>query len=275
MSLAEKTCQVGEITLSYDEGAGPGAPMILLHGLTGRRQSWGPFISAFGSSWHQYAIDLRGHGKSGHASDVANYRIVDYVDDIVGFIRREVDEPCVIVGHSLGAMTAIGVGAALGDDARGLILFDPPLPVRELTVDVFPQAYGWFSWVYATLSPNPSYEQVVQACSEMNPNADDQMLEGMAKHVHALSPGTVKVALDNRIAESFDFGDAFDQITCPVLLMYAEFGESGSMRDVDAAFVGNHAHNLTTIKLPYDDHMAHETHWDETYPHISAFLDKV
>ena len=276
MRLVEKTFQAGEITLSYDEGDGTGAPMVLLHGLTGIRQAWrGTFISTYGDSWHQYAIDLRGHGKSSHAGDDRAYRVVDYVGDVVAFIKNTLDDPAVIVGHSLGALTAIGVGAALGDAARGLILLDPPLPVRELPVDVFPGAFGWFSWVYDTLSVTPSYEQVLEACRNKTPDADEAMLKAMATQVHSLSPGTVKVALDDRIAENFDFGEAFDRITCPVLLLYAEFGQSGAMRDVDAAFVSAHARQLTKVKMPYDDHMFFATRWDETHPHITAFLKTV
>lgn len=276
MTLAEKTFRAGDITLSYDEGDGRGSPMVLLHGLTMTRQNWqANLIPTYGGSWHQYAIDLRGHGKSGRASDDQNYRIVDYVEDVVAFIKSELDEPSVIVGHSLGAMTAIGVGAALGDDVRGLILLDPPLPVRELTIDVFPDAYGWFNWVYDTISKNPSYEQVIEACRARNPEANEDMLNAMATHVHSLSPGTARAALDNRLAENFDFGEALDKIICPVLLMYGEFGQSGSTRDVDATFVSEHARKLTTVKMPYDDHMFHETHWDETHPHITAFLETV
>jgi pimeloyl-ACP methyl ester carboxylesterase len=97
----------------------------------------------------------------------------------------------------------------------------------------------------------------------------------MATQVHSLAPGTVKAALDNRIADDFDFGEALDKITCPVLLMYGEFGQSGSMRDVDATFVSEHTRKLTTVKMPYDDHSFHQTHWAETNPHITAFLETV
>ncbi|MEZ4667933.1 MAG: alpha/beta hydrolase [Anaerolineae bacterium] len=276
MTLTEKTFQAGDITLSYDEGDGNGAPMILLHGLTGMRQAWQVnFIPTYGSTWREYAIDLRGHGKSSHARDERHYRIGDYVEDIVSFIKRELDDRPVVVGHSLGAMTAIGVGAALGDGARGVILLDPPLAARELPVSVFPGASWWFNWVYNTISTGPTYEQVVEACRATNPEASDQMLKGMATQIHSLSPGTVKTALDNRIAENFDFGEALDTITCPVLLMYGEFGQSGATRDEDAAFVREHARKLTTVKLPYDDHGFHETHWDETQPHVTAFLEAV
>lgn len=276
MTLTEKTFKAGEITLSYDESEDNGSPMVLLHGLTGMRQHWRrTFIKHYGDSWHQYAVDLRGHGKSSHASEDEEYRIIDYVQDIVAFINSEVEQNPVIIGHSLGAMTAIGVCAELGDKVRGVILLDPPLPVRELPTKTFPGAYNWFSWVHEIVGRQPTFEQVLDASAVVAPDASEAELKLMAAQIHPLSVGTVQIALEDRIAEDFDFAKALQKITCPVLLMYAQFGESGSMRDVDAEFVAEHTQDLTTVKIPYDDHMFYETHWDETKPHLDEFLNKL
>lgn len=276
MALTEKTFKAEEITLSYDEGENNGASMVLLHGLTGLRRQWSQtFVNVYGNSWHQYAVDLRGHGKSSHAENVNHYRIVDYVSDIVEFINNEVEPSSVVVGHSLGAMTAIGVAAELGKKARGVILLDPPLPTRELPTKNFPDAFGWFSWVHHLLEANLTIEQVKEECRKMAPDANDDIITDMATQIHPLSIGTVKIALENRIAENFDFAEALAKITCPVLLMYAEFGRSGAMRDEDADFVAQHTKHLTTVKIPYDDHMFYETHWDETKPHIDEFLSHI
>ena len=125
--LIEKSFKTNDVTLSYDEGSGSGAPMILLHGLSDRRQAWQHnLVPAFGATWHQYLFDQRGHGKSGRATDARNYRLVDYANDIIAFLH-ELDEEAVIVGHSLGGMNAIGIGAMASDKVRGLVLIDPPL----------------------------------------------------------------------------------------------------------------------------------------------------
>lgn len=274
MELLEKTFQAGEISLSYDQGPNNGAPMVLLHGLTGVRQSWqDTFVAKYGPFWQQYAIDLRGHGKSSHAADEDAYLMVNYVKDIVAFVESEIDQQPVIVGHSLGAMTAIGVGAALGARVRALILLDPPLAIRELPTASLQGANAWFTQLYGILKDRPSYEQVVEICRQMVPPGDEKMLHAMATQIHSLSPGTVKIALKDRILEGFDFGEALDDVTCPVLLMHAQFGQSGCLRDEDAAFVGQHTRNLTTVKLPYDDHGFFHTYWEETHPHVTTFLE--
>ncbi|MCB9458572.1 MAG: alpha/beta hydrolase [Anaerolineaceae bacterium] len=270
----EKSFQAGEITLSYGEGPTNGDPMVLLHGLTGWRHAWeDTVIAQYGPFWHQYAIDLRGHGKSSHATDENTYHIIDCVEDIVAFITSNIDQPTVIVGHSLGAMTAMGVGAQLGDAVRALVLLDPPLAMRELPITDLPDLNTGLTMLYSLISQNPPYEVILEACRQLEPEADENTVRQLATQYQCLDPRAVKLALESRGLGGFDFAEALEATTCPILLMPAQFGQSGLMRDKDVAFVAQHAHNLQTIKMPYDDHVFFMSQWNETEPHITAFLE--
>ena len=66
--LTEKTFDAGEIVINFAEGEAAGPPLVMLHGSTLRWQTFGNFIPTLEQSWHIYACDLRGHGKSGRAS---------------------------------------------------------------------------------------------------------------------------------------------------------------------------------------------------------------
>ena len=273
MALLEKTFKVGDITLSYGEGPNNGDPMVLLHGITGWRQAWDDTVIAhYEALWHLYAIDLRGHGKSSHAADENAYHIVDFVNDIVAFITSNIDQPTVIVGHSLGAMTAMGVGAQLGDAVRALVLLDPPLSMRELPLTDLPDLNIGLTMLYGLISQNPPYEVILEACRQLEPEADENTLRQLAKQYQCLDPRAVKLAIESRGLGGFDFSATLEAITCPVLLMPAQFRRSGLMRDKDIAFVAQHTHNLQTVQMPYDDHVFFMTHWDETEPHITTFL---
>ena len=103
--LLEKTFDTGELTLNYAEGPASGPPLLLLHGLTGWWPSFQPLMPHLMPTWHIYACDLRGHGKSGRVAD--RYRVTDYVRDIVTFLRQQIGTPTVLLGHSLGALTAL------------------------------------------------------------------------------------------------------------------------------------------------------------------------
>ena len=121
--LREKSFDTGELTLNYAEGPASGPPLLLLHGLTGWWQSFQPLIPRLTPTWQIYACDLRGHGKSGRVAD--RYRLTDYVQDIVTFLRQQIITPTILLGHSLGALTALGAAADLPQRVHALVLLDP------------------------------------------------------------------------------------------------------------------------------------------------------
>jgi len=275
--LIEKSFKTNDITLSYDDGSGSGPPMILLHGLSDYRQAWQHnLIPAFGTTWHQYIFDQRGHGKSGRAADVRNYRLADYANDIIAFLQ-ELDETAVIVGHSLGGMNAIGIGAMASDKVRGLILIDPPLFLRNQTIEARPDARAWFTWVYETTSNSTSFADVMTACRKLNPEADEVMLHNMATQVYGVAPGAVQIALNERLLEGMEMelSQALQQIKCPTLLVYGEWEQGAVIRDSDADFVRDNLAHVSIVKIQNGSHMFAWEKWAEVLPHIETFLAKV
>lgn len=107
--LREQTYKVGDLTLNCAVGTGTGPPLLLLHGVTSRWQSWLPIAPSLALRWHLHALDLRGHGGSGRATGA--YRINDYATDVVALLRRQIGSPTVLVGHSLGAIIAAAAAA--------------------------------------------------------------------------------------------------------------------------------------------------------------------
>jgi pimeloyl-ACP methyl ester carboxylesterase len=65
MMLVEKFFDTGEVVLNYAEGPDNGHPLLLLHGWTDRWQDVLPIIPTLSMKWHIYALNFRGHGKSG------------------------------------------------------------------------------------------------------------------------------------------------------------------------------------------------------------------
>ena len=124
--LTEKTFDAGELTLNYAEGPASGPAMVLLHGLSLWRQSWDALIPELTSSWHVFAFDLRGHGKSGRVAN--EYHVVDYSRDIVAFLRSSA-KPTVLVGHSLGGFVALVAAGEYPEGVRAVVSVDPG-PVR-------------------------------------------------------------------------------------------------------------------------------------------------
>jgi len=268
--LMEKSFDTGEVTLIYDEGPDNGPPMVLLHGLTDRRQKWrGNFVPAFGEHWHQYLIDQRGHGQSGRAADPSRYRLVDYAGDVVAFLRDQLDAPAVVVGHSLGAINSIGAGATAGDRVRARVLTDPPLLNPRPPSASMPL---WFTWVYETVSKTPSHEALVAACRAFDPEADETQIQDMAAQISGVAPETVRAALDGRVMDGIDMAGALRKITCPTLLVYGDQNQGSAVSDAGVAFVRENLAHVQTVRIENGSHMFAWELWDETRPHVEAFL---
>jgi pimeloyl-ACP methyl ester carboxylesterase len=94
-------------------GPRQGDPVILIHGSFDSIRTWTPAMKALhelNPSLHILAVDLRGHGDSSMpaASNCAPapercFRVGDFADDIVAFIKALKVQSVTLAGHSLGS----------------------------------------------------------------------------------------------------------------------------------------------------------------------------
>lgn len=98
--LKEGTFNADGVMINFAEGPPSGSPLILLHGGGDRWQHFLPIIPSLVMRWHVYALDLRGHGKSGRVP--GHYRPEHYVADIMAFLKSQLAERVILFGHSLG-----------------------------------------------------------------------------------------------------------------------------------------------------------------------------
>ena len=123
--LKEQTFNADGLTINFAEGPPSGPPLVLLHGGGDRWQQFLPILPSLVMRWHIYALDLRGHGKSGRVA--GQYRPEQYVADVLAFLESQLTERVILFGHSLGGWIALLVAAEGIDRIQALILGDPPL----------------------------------------------------------------------------------------------------------------------------------------------------
>ena len=252
--VQEHTYEIGEIRLNYAEGGTKGKPvMVLLHGLTSRWQAYTQAFEEYGADWHLYALDLRGHGRSGKPE--TGYSLPDYAGDVIAFLEHVVRKPIVLVGHSLGALVTLAVAHLAPERLRALIANDPPLLGDDLGITDYPDAQGWFSWVYETVKHQPSFAQLLVSCAELNPGAKQADLQEMAEHISGVAPGTVRIALDDRQKEGYDLHAGIRTIRCPALLLYGDRDQGSVVQDQDAVEFKQLVPQAVVHKFHKGDHM--------------------
>ena len=116
-----------------DTGDGPS--LVFLHGLGADRTRWAPFTDRLRGGFRCTTVDLPGHGES-PAEGCNAVEAAMAVQELIGHLG--IESP-TIVGHSLGATTALVHAAVFGP--RSIVAFDPVgLYLPDLAAGLAPYA---------------------------------------------------------------------------------------------------------------------------------------
>jgi pimeloyl-ACP methyl ester carboxylesterase len=127
-------CETNGIRIHYLRTGGPKPPVVLLHGLMGSGARWASLARALDGEFDVVMPDSRGHGDS--SAPPHGYRYEDLANDVEGLLRGLALSRPVLLGHSMGGMTAAVVASRRAAVLRGLILVDPTFlnPERQREV---------------------------------------------------------------------------------------------------------------------------------------------
>ncbi|MDX2233498.1 MAG: alpha/beta hydrolase [Hyphomonadaceae bacterium] len=128
---------------------GEGPALILLHGWMGSSYHWRKVMPLLAARHTVIAPDARGYGESDKPAYGYDGRtLVKDVCELAEFLTRD---RYFVLGHDMGALTALLLAADHPEEVRGLIYVDEPLPGYNL--DQFtafrkenPFVYWWFAF---------------------------------------------------------------------------------------------------------------------------------
>ncbi|HEY8597073.1 MAG TPA: alpha/beta hydrolase [Thermomicrobiales bacterium] len=251
----ERRLSVGTVDLNCAIAAEAGPPLLLLHGVTGRWQTWLSVMPSLALRWQLYALDLRGHGASGHKS--AAYRINDYADDVAAVLQREIGAPTVLVGHSLGAIIATAVAARVPDRVRAVVLEDPPLAAfRHERLRERPEHAGFVA-LRDLASEKRTPDDLLTILSARRPELDRAGVRAWATAIGALDPDVLTMIVEDRAKAGYDQDDCLRRIGAPTLLLQGEPSLGGALADEDARRAVGLLVGGTYVKLPHVGHGIH------------------
>lgn len=131
-AFPEKQVDLGEITMNYVEAGSPENPaLLLLPEQSGSWWSYEPSIGMLAQSFHVFAVDMRGQGRSTWTPK--RYSLDNFGSDLVRFIALAVRRPVIVSGCSSGGVMAAWLSAySMPGQIRGAICEDAPLFSSEL-----------------------------------------------------------------------------------------------------------------------------------------------
>ena len=249
-----KTARIGDVDFGYAEGPDNGPPLVFLHAQHMDRFSYSRVLPALVKRFHVFDIDYPGHGTTVVAEGypmTAN-RIGA---DLAAFIETTIAEPAYVTGNSSGGLLAAWLAANRADLVRAIVLEDPPLFSAEyprIRITIADRSFATCSdavrddvddfllyWIHS----NRAFFS-----SNVAPGAAS-LLAQLVKVYRAARPGqpvdiglvrndTVRLFLrgmdqyDPRFGAAFhdgtwhldfDHADTLAKISCPALLMHANF----------------------------------------------------
>jgi pimeloyl-ACP methyl ester carboxylesterase len=139
----------------YTESKSP--TIFLLHGVGGDLDAW-QFIrdNLLEKGFSCIAMDIRGHGYSGHPRSFKSYEIEHFVQDFIDIIDAENLSTVILIGHSLGAVLATHIALAYKDRLEKLVLISPSyIPPPYLHLPILKQISTTLIAILSIISPPP------------------------------------------------------------------------------------------------------------------------
>ncbi|MBP2258594.1 alpha/beta fold hydrolase [Virgibacillus alimentarius] len=202
---------------------GEKGPIIAIHGLTGTHKNMHYYAEQFKGEYRFIAVDLRGRGNSDETDREPS--IFKHAEDILGLIKELKIERPMLLGHSMGAFISAIVASKL-DSVQAVILLDGAAKMTGHQQAIVKPSLGRLSKTY------DSKEQYIDEIKGIYQNLgiawNDTMENTVAYEVMQVGDHWENKSTESRILADFESFYTFhpkeicSQITCPVLLVYAE-----------------------------------------------------
>jgi len=257
------------LRLHYTRTGGDKPPVVLAHGVTDSGLCWTPVAKALAADYDVIMVDARGHGKSEETAD--GYDPASQAGDLVGLIAAlELERPAVL-GHSMGAATALVLAGTYPDVPGSILLEDPPSRWTDWneTQDADDRAAQMRATAMARKQMTRA--DLIAEQRELFPTWSDDELEPWADAKQALSLNVLSV-YDRSNPRSVDWPATMRRLTCPALLITADPALGGIVTDETAAELQALMPQLEVVNIPDAGHSIRRDQFDSYVVVVRAFL---
>lgn len=239
-------------------------PVVFIHGVGLRAESWYRQLPALATDFHCYAIDMPGHGSS-ELLTAPTLQLSDFSKATADFINHAIGKPAIIVGHSLGAMTALQTAISYPSIVRGVAalnaIYERPnkaaqaVQARAISLLDNPEQNIADGPIFRWFNNDSQYHDDAELC-RMWLTRGNRLGYARAYQMFAHLRG-------------IDRGD-LQQLTTPTLLLTGEwdFNSTPEMSQAMAAIIPN----ANAVIVPESRHMTQLTHANAVNTALTTFL---
>ena len=239
------------IRLHYTRTDGDKPPLVLAHGVTDAGPCWTAVAEALAPEYDAVMVDARGHGYSD--APERGYGPVEQAEDLAGVIAALGLQHPAVLGHSMGAATALVLAGTYPDVPGAILLEDPPAwwtgwastrAARERHVAMRERALNL---------KRKTREELIAGQRAEQPGWSDAELEPWGDAKQRFSQ-TVLSVFEEDNAANVDWPTILSRITCPALLITGDPERGAIVTDESAAALKTLVPHLQIANVPEAGH---------------------
>lgn len=262
--------QVGEIRLHYTRTGGDKPPVVLAHGFSDDGLCWTPVAEVLAPAYDVIMVDARGHGRS--TGPEQGYGSVEYAGDLAGLISGLGLGRPTVLGHSMGAVTALALAGLYPELPRAILLEDPPAWWTRGPSDS-PAAIAGRARMDARIIglKRKTREELIADQHREAPAWSEAELAPWAEAKQRFS----LYVLNRSGVAPVDWPETLRRITCPTLLITADPERGGIVTPDDAAVFQTLVSQAQVAHIPGAGHNIRREQFARYLEVVGGFLAEV
>jgi pimeloyl-ACP methyl ester carboxylesterase len=240
------------IRLHYTRTGGAKPPVVLAHGVTDDGLCWTPVAEALEADYDLVMVDARGHGRS--EAPESGYDPATQEGDLAGVIRGLGLRRPAVLGHSMGAMTAL-VLAATETELPGAILLEDPPAWWASPPQGSPSDQERLAGMRARMLElkRKTREELLAGQRAETPGWSEAELGPWADAKLRVSPHVANL-FGSRPATAVDWSETLRRIACPALLITGDPEKGAIVTEDNAAALRELVPHLRVAHVPGSGH---------------------